>query len=43
MIQYKSIGFYKIYNDITDLKKIIFLVILMSKILNTIKLDNAKI
>jgi hypothetical protein len=37
------LGFYKIYNDITDLKKIIFLVILMSKILNTIKLDNAKI
>lgn len=31
------LGFYKIYNDITDLKKIIFLVILMSKILNKIK------
>jgi hypothetical protein len=27
-------GIYKIYNDITDFKKIIFLVILMSKILN---------
>ena len=37
------LGFYKIYNDITDLKKIIFLVILMSKILNKTKLDNAKI
>jgi hypothetical protein len=35
-------GIYKIYNDITDFKKIIFLVILMSKILNKNININAK-
>ena len=35
-------GIYKIYNDINDFKKIIFLVILMSKVLNKNINNNAK-
>lgn len=35
-------GIYKIYNDINDIKKIIFLTILMSKILNRNIINNAK-
>ena len=35
-------GIYKIYNDINDFKKIIFLVVLMSKILNKNININAK-